>query len=131
MINAVTYILENNNTVKNLVGTRSRGTDYKVFPVVVPSSEEAPYIVARQTGKVSAGKSCGYVYTIDVISYATSYDEVNALNAAVISALEGQAVATVNGVTFGYLNQVNESDDFVKGDHDLYAKISTFEGQAG
>jgi hypothetical protein len=129
MINAITYILENNATIQGLVGTRSRGTDYKVFPVVVPSSEEAPYIAVRQTGKLSAGKNCGHIYTVDVISYATSYDSVNALNAAVISALEGQASATINGYTFGYLNQTNESDDFVKGDHDLYAKISTFEGQ--
>lgn len=130
MVNAVTYILENNVTVASLCGTNAAGDKTKVYPVVVPSSEKAPYIAVRQSGRVSAGKNCGDVFTIEVISYETSYDRVTALNAAVISALEAQASATVNGVTFGYLNQVNEVDDFVKGDHDLFAKISTFEGHS-
>ena len=131
MVNAVTYILENNATVASLCGTNLAGSKTKVYPVVVPSTEKAPYIAVRQSGKSSSGKNCGDIFTIEVISYETSYDRVAALNAAIITALEAQASGTVNGVTFAYLNQINEVDDFVKGDHDLYAKISTFEGQAG
>jgi len=129
MIKAVTYILENNSTVQGIVGLRSAGTDYKVFPVVVPQSEKAPYIAVRLSGKTSLGKDCGYTYTVEVVSYHTSYDDVTTLNAAVISALTGQAGATVNGVAFGALNFSNESDDFVK-DHGLYAKVTSFEGWA-
>ena len=129
MVNAVTYILDNNSTVKNLVGLRAGATtDYKVFPVVVFESEKAPYIVVRQSGKVRLGKACGYNYTIDVICYAGSYDEVNALNDACVSALEGQAGATVNGYAFSYLNVVNEVDgEFIR-EHNLYSKVATFEG---
>lgn len=128
MVNAVTYILENNATVASLCGTNLAGAKTKVYPVVVPSSEKSPYIAVRQSGKTTLGKNCGDVYTIEVISYETSYDRVKALNDAVVSALEAQAAGTVNGYAFSYLNQINEVDDFVKGDHDLYAKISTFEG---
>jgi len=130
MIKAVTYILENNATVQGLVGLRaSSASDYKVFPVVVPQSEKAPYIAVRLSGKSSLGKGCGYNYTVEVASYHTSYDDVTTLNAAVITALTGQARGTVNGVAFGALNFSNESDDFAK-DHGLYAKVTTFEGWA-
>ena len=130
MVNAVTYILENNSTVVTLCGTNLAATKTKVYPVVVPSSEKPPYIAVRQSGKTSAGRGCGYIFTIEVMCYETSYDRVAALSAAIKTALEGQASATVNGVSFAYLTQINESDDFVKGDHDLFAKISTYEGPA-
>lgn len=132
MVNAVTYILDNSSAVQALVGLRSGSvTDYKVFPVVVFETEKAPYIVVRQSGRVSAGKNCGSTYTVDVISYAGSYDAVNALSAAVKTAIEAQTSTTVNGVTFGYMNMINEVDgDFVR-DHLLYSKIQTFEGYAG
>lgn len=130
MVNAVTYILENNETIQGLVGVRSTGSDYKVFPGVVFESEKGPYIVVRQSGQVPAGKNCGHVYTIDVISYAKSYDAVQTLTAAVRSALEAQGSATVNSVGFGFLNFVNEVDgEFLK-DHLLYTRITTFEGNA-
>jgi hypothetical protein len=129
MVNAVTYILDNNATVQSLVGLRDGATtDYKVFPVVVFESEKAPYIVVKQSGKVRTAKSCPPNYTIDVISYAGSYDAVNALNDACVSALEAQTAATVNGFTFSYLNVVNEVDGEYIREHNLYSKIATFEG---
>lgn len=131
MVDAATYILDNNATIQGLVGLRSSGgSDYKVFPVVVFESETAPYIVVRQSGQTPVAKGCSDNFTIDVIYYATSYDAVKALSAAGRSALEGQATGTVNGVTFGYLNFTNEVDgDFVK-EHMLYTRIQTFEGSA-
>ena len=129
MVNAVTYILDNNATVQGLVGLRSTGgSDYKVFPVVVFESEKAPYIVVRQSGKVSLGKSCGHTYTIDVICYAGSYDAVKALSAACITALEAQTSGTINGYAFGYLNATNEIDGEYVRDFNLYTRVSTFEG---
>lgn len=129
MIKAVTYILDNDTTVKSLVGPRSGATtDYKVFPVVVPATEKPPYIAVRLTGKTSAGPGCGYIYTVQVVCYETSYDRVTALNDAIVSALTAQASGTVNGVTYSYINFINESDDFVKDGHELYVKVSTFEG---
>lgn len=129
MVNAVTYILENDATVASLCGTNAEGDKTKVYPVVVPSSEKAPYIAVRQAGKEMEAKNCGHKYTIEVMCYETSYDRCATLSAAIKTALETQSAATVNGVAFSYLFQVNETDDFVKGDHDLYVKVSTFEGQ--
>lgn len=132
MVDAVTYILDNDTTVKGLVGLRSSGgSDYKVFPVVVPESETAPYIVVRQSGQVSKGKGCGFDYTIDVICYADSYDAVKALAVACRTAVTGTATGSVNGFAYGFMNFTNESDgDFIKG-HDLYTRILTFDGYGG
>ena len=129
MIYAVNYILENSATIQAMVRFRSNDTDYKVYPVVVPQSESDPYIVTRIAGKSRPAKNCDFNYTIEVLSYATSYDGVTDLNDAVISVLEAQAAGTINGVTYGYLVFTNELDGFDDG-RDLYFKISTFEGSA-
>lgn len=132
MVKVVTYILDNNVTVQGLVGTKTNPTtdsNYKVFPVVAPSNETAPYIAVRLAGRVPLGKDCDYQYGVQVVSYANSYDDVTALNEAVIDAIKGQASATVNGQSFGYLNVTNEQDDYVK-EHNLFAKILTLEGAA-
>lgn len=129
MVKAVTYILENNSTVQGLVGLRSNGTDYKVYPVMVPQSEKEPYIVVRQGGKVPKCKGGdSFDYTVEVLSYAISYDAVTTLAAAVKSALEGQATATVNGVAWGYVNFTNELDSFSADHGNLFVKIQTYEG---
>lgn len=130
MVKVVTYILGNNVTVQGLLGnkTQSQTEDYyKVYPVVAPSTEDAPYIAVRMTGKLLIAKGCGYTYTVNVVSYHRSYDEVTALNEAVITAITETAPATINGQSFGFLNVTNEADDFVL-ESRLYAKITTFEG---
>lgn len=132
MVKVVTYILGNNATIQGLVGTKDEPqTDdyYKIYPVVAPSTETAPYCVVRLASKARMGRDCDFTFGVQVVSYAKSYDEVTTLNDAVISVLEGQAAATINGQAFGYLNMTNEQDDFIK-EHSLYAKITTFEGAA-
>lgn len=132
MLKAVTYILENNSTVQNLVGSKTvSGLEsyHKVYPVVAPSEEKDTYIVCKVSGKSQLAKGCDYNYLIDVASYATSYDGVTALNAAVISALEGQARGTVNSVDYGSLTFNNEVDGFDV-DRRLFYKITTFDGIA-
>lgn len=137
MIKAVTYILENNVTVQGLVGLNIAGDKHKVYPVMVPVSEVEPYIAVRLVGKDLAGRGCGYIYRFQVSSYAESYDNVTTLNDAIVAALTAQASATVNGVTFSYLNFITEHDEFttdrisVTFEHPLYMKVSTFEGHAG
>jgi len=98
--------------------------------VVVFETETAPYIVVRQSGQVPVGKGCSDNFTIDIIYYDKSYDEVKALSAAGRSALESASAGTANSVAFGYLNFMNEVDgDYVK-EHKLYTRIATFEGSA-
>lgn len=126
MLKAVTYILENDATLQSIIGANKAGDKHKVYPVVVPETEKAPYCVCRIVSKERTAKACGYIWTIEVTSYATSYDKVTDVNDAVIAALEGEASGTVNDVDFGWANFSSESDQFDK-DHDLYAKITTFE----
>lgn len=131
MVKAVTYILENNSTVQDLVGQNVAGEKFKVYPVAVPQSETGPYIIVRQSAKVEIGKGCNsFVYGIEVLSYALSYDDVTALNIAVINALQNEASGTVNSVAYGYLNLTNEIDSFSADHGNQYIKISSFEGTA-
>lgn len=125
MINAVIYILENDATLQAQIGQNKAKTKYKVYPVVVFETEAAPYCVCRVASKISSAKNCGYTWSIEVTSYATSYDKLTLINDAVISALENQASGTINGDSFGYAVFDGEYDGFDK-DHDLYSKTTTF-----
>lgn len=133
MVDAATYILRTNATVQGLVGTKTP-TDVssyaKIFPVVAPSEEKAPYIIVRLSGKTPQGKNCDFEYSVDVISCATSYDSVTALNEAAVNALTGQAQGTVNGVSFGYLNIANEVDGAFEREGYVYTKTTTLTGMA-
>jgi hypothetical protein len=134
MIKAVTYILENDTTVQQLVGGNSRADKHKVYPVIVPESERDPYIAVRLLSKETLGRNCGYRYNIGVTCYHSTYDGVTALNQAIIDALETYPSGNVNGVDFSGLNFLNESDEFmvdriaVTHEHPLYAKTSVFLG---
>lgn len=126
MLKAITYILENDVTVQSVVGLNKAGDKHKVYPVVIPETETAPYLVARITGKTLGAKGCGYIFTIEVNAYHYSYDDVSALAAAAEDALLSEGQGTINGVSFGWAQLLNESDEFVK-DHDLYVKTLSFQ----
>jgi len=125
MVKAATYILENDNGIQELIGGKSHGNNHKVYPVVVPESEKAPYIVVRVVGRQHAGKGCDDSFQILVVSYANSYDNVTEINEEVISVLESSR-GNFNGIDIGYFILSNESDDYVK-EHSLYAKMTTFD----
>lgn len=128
MVKAITYILENNATVQGLVGNKTTvdlESYHKIYPVVAPSGETAPYCVVRLSGKSEIAKDCGYDYLIDVMSFAESYDDVTTLNDAVITALTSQARGTVNGVDIGSITFSNEVDGY-DSERRLYAKTTTF-----
>jgi hypothetical protein len=129
MINAVTYILNNNAGVRALLGLNEADTKYKVYPVVVPLSEKFPYIACRILSAPKIGKSCNYGYTVQVNCYDKSYDEVGALATAAITALESQK-GVINGVTVSFINYIDQADDFVDSEPRLYVKSLTFEGVA-
>jgi hypothetical protein len=135
MVNAVTYILENDPTVQSLVGGNSRSSKHKVFPVITPMSEVEPYIVVRLLSKTPLGNGCGFLYNIAVISYHTSYDDVTVLNRAIIDAIVGYPSGIVNGVDYGRLTFASESDEpfsvdriAITHEHPLYIKATTFTG---
>lgn len=130
MLKGPIHILINNATVQSLVEAKEREGatgKYKVYPVVAPMTEQAPYVVVRQTGGAPLGKNCGSTVQFVCASYHTSYDEVVALDNAVIAALSNAASATYNGVSMSSISEINLSVDEFVVEHKLYAKLSTFQ----
>lgn len=125
MMNAVISILENDASVQSVIGQNALGSKYKIYPVVAPETERAPYCVCRIFSKEEGAKDCGYIWTFEVSTYATSYDTVTTINEYVIDALKSESPGVINGDDFGWALFDNEVDDFEK-DHDLYVKRTTF-----
>lgn len=126
MLKAITYILENDPTIQSIVGSNSTASKHKIYPVVVPESEKAPYCVARVSGREMMGKNCSYKWNIEVTSYHTSYDYLDDLNEAVINAILNESAGTINNENFGFAVLISEIDGY-NSDHSLYMKATTFE----
>lgn len=130
MVKGITYILNNDADFQSKVGQNTRGTKYKVYPVVCTSPEEPPYSVVIQTGKTphecKAQVPDEFTYTYDVYSFAKNYDDVGEINNAVIQALSQPEGGEYNGVKFQYIRFMNETEGY-DSEQRLYSKISTFE----
>jgi hypothetical protein len=132
VVKGITYILTNNAGVRAAVGRNNADNKYKAYPVICPQPETWPYSVVRQSGRVpfgecKQGQGTMYEYTYDVFSFHKNYEEAEALDNAVVTALKG-VDGTHNGVEFTeeirHLNTVD--GDFVI-DPGLYVKISSFQ----
>jgi|SRR6478609_7335003 len=125
MVESVIDILKANNDLVQLVGMNEAGGKAKIYPVIAPQKEKAPYITVRQTGKVRQGKSCSYQGSFAVFAYHENYDDCKAIDLAVVAALE--AVKANVGVAF--VNLTGTSDDYVfQGEgNGLYSRISQFD----
>jgi hypothetical protein len=134
MVKGITYILINNAEVQALVGRNKANTKYKAYPVICPHPETWPYSVVRQTGrtKFGDGKCAGstWTYSYDVYSFHKNYEEAEALDIAVVEALDLFSGGTHNGVVFQEIRPTNTGRDidFVV-DHNLYGKVSSFEAE--
>jgi hypothetical protein len=129
MIQGVTYILENDATFGSIVGLNKAGTKYKVYPVVTPQDEEAPYAVVLLTGKSPFGQCKGsndtFEYSFDVYSYHKNFEQVVTLDEAVIDALVGKT-GLYNGVTFQEIRFTNSRDEAYSVDYKLFSRVSSF-----
>lgn len=128
MVKGITYILKNNAGVQALVGQNAAGDKYKVYPVVAPASETHPFITVSQTGRSpieSKEAPNTRIYTYDVVSYSENYDGAEAIDNAVIAALDFTE-GTFNGVEFQEIRHTNTVDGNAAPDG-LYSKISSFE----
>lgn len=130
MIKGVTYILKNDVTFQSLVGQNVALSKYKAYPVICPQPELVPYSVVRMTSKTlqSKGKNSSrneFEVEFTVASYCNSYDDVDALDNAVIQAIVPYR-GTANGITFGYIEFVNSMDEYVETYGGLYARMSSF-----
>lgn len=130
MVKGITHILKNNVTIQGIVGENVAGDRYKVYPSFCPTPEKYPYIVVKQTGKApieSKNAPTTRIYTYDVYSFDNGYDKAEALDAAVLEALDFKE-GTHNGVVFQEIRHQNTVDgDFIPDHSELYSKISSFE----
>jgi hypothetical protein len=129
MIQGVTYILENDATFGSIVGLNKAGTKYKVYPVVTPQDEEAPYAVVLLTGKSPFGQckdaSITYEYSFDVYSYHKNFEQVVTLDEAVMDALDGLS-GTYNSIVFQSIRFNTARDEPFSVDYKLFSRVSSF-----
>ena len=125
MIKGITYILKNDATFQSIVGQNAALSKYKAYPVIAPQTEVIPFSVCRMTSKSLEGKNrTDFECQFTVSSYHKNYDDVEDLDNAVVQALVPRT-GTYNGVTFGYIEFLNTSDDFEL-TAELYGKVSSF-----
>jgi hypothetical protein len=134
MIQGLITILKNNDTIENLIGTNKATSKTKVFPGICPQPEESPYIVVRRTGKPPFAPCKGVVTTVfkplfEVIIYHKSYDKIEAIEAAVVSALDWYT-GTSEGFTYKTIQfQTSFDADYIV-DYSLHARVIEFEAIA-
>lgn len=126
MLKGPISILEQDNTISELVGNNKADTKTKIYPVFCPQPEKHPYCIVRQTGKARAGKgNCAWLCTFDVYSYAENYDDVEAIDLAVVACFEASSPGTYNNVVMGSVTHENTVDQHVDKPA-LYVKVSSF-----
>ena len=130
MVKGITYILTSDTDVQALVGRNELNTKYKAYPNVCPNPEKFPYSVVKLSGKIPEQCkgmvpntfNCSY----SVMSYHINYDDCEALDLAVVTALSKPDGGTFNGVVFQDIRHTDTIDGYVD-DYKLHVKISTFE----
>jgi hypothetical protein len=126
MIHGVTYILNTDATFQSRAGLNAAATKYKAYPVIAPQDEKAPYSICRMTSMQLQYKGRSvFECEFQVTSYHNNYDDVYALDNAVVEALV-PIRGTYNGVNFGYIEHTGTTDDIAETYGILYVKVSTF-----
>jgi hypothetical protein len=131
MIQGIIQILKDSTVVVSAVGQNEDGNKPKVYPVVCPQKEEAPYITVHETSKppirCKGTRPTDYNFTANVICYADSYEKVNRMADAVESSVDSTK-GTFAGVTFKDLRYETRQDAF-DNEAGLYLKIVQLAGQ--
>lgn len=134
MVKALTYILANDATVASLVGDNGAANTAKVYPVIATQAERYPFVVVRQAARLPefcrGQRPTTFNYTYDVAIVAKDYDELDALQEAVIDAIEDASVsATINGVRFtDRIRNTNAFDAEYIEKYECYERVLTFAG---
>jgi hypothetical protein len=134
MIQGAITILKNNDTIESLIGTNKATSKTKVFPGICAQPEESPYLVVRRTGKSPFAPCKGVTTTVfrptfDVIIYHKSYDKIEAIEDAVISALDWYT-GTSEGITYKTIQfQTSYDADYIT-QYNLHARVVEFEAVA-
>jgi hypothetical protein len=133
MIAGIIEILKENTGIQGLVGQKNATPgEYKIYPVVAPQTEKAPYITVNQTSRVPQckGSSSGN-YGFDVWATNINYEDSKTLGDAVITVLDQQSATTSVGYNFSFINLVNQQERFEKVEEGvMHVNIVSFECQA-
>lgn len=134
MIEGIITILKDDVTVQSLIGENAADVKYKVYPGVCPQPEKAPYIVVRRTGKPPVGickgiKSTVFQPTVEVIVYHKSYNKLEAIENAVIDALDWKE-GVYTGINYKTIQYQNSFDAEYIIDWSLHARVIEFEAIA-
>lgn len=135
MTEAIVAILIADTNVQTLVGQNKAEDKYKVYPVIVPEGEEHPYIVVRTTSRppeeCKNQRASAFMPSATVFCYAQNYEDVLAIEAAVVDALDHKTGGTYGGINVNNLRYIDTSDAFVKTNDGigLYVRQPQFDAQ--
>lgn len=129
MIKGITAILNTNATFQGLAGMNKAGVKYKSYPVICTQPEEAPYSVIRITAKRPFGQckdaNSTFEYSFDVDSFHKNFEDVEALDNAVMAALDNVS-GTYGGVTFQVIRFESMNDNPFIQEYSLFSRTSSF-----
>lgn len=121
--------MDNDAGFQAIAGRNNAGTKYKVYPVIAPAREVAPYSAVRQISHVgqlcSIGRATSFDDVYAVASYHKNYEQCIEIDNAVVDALAEKS-GTFNGVVFDQIRHQNSFDTDYEEERELYVRISTF-----
>lgn len=130
MIQGPIHILKNDSVVQTLVGENKAEDKCKVYPMICPQPEKAPYLVLEETAYApeacKEGRATTYNGSFNVLVYAESYDDLIPIVNAVIDALDKKSDVTANGVTFSEILYVTRVDKYAD-DRKMFVKVVSFD----
>ena len=136
MTKALIDILIDDSNIQALIGqkTQANTSEYKVYPLVVTQGEKPPYLVVKTTSRppveCKSQRPSAFTPTAQVICYDPVYEDVLAIEAAVIDALSGKS-GSFNGINVTYIRYVDSTEEWIQNTdgQGLYVRIPTFEAQ--
>jgi hypothetical protein len=134
MIQGIIEILLDDVTTRTLVGQDKTLTTYKFYPVISPQSERPPYVVGALTGTSPAQtKDC--VSTLDnenfdLLIYGNNYEEVDNIDRAIRTALDGKNSNTDNGIHFNKIYFQSRRDAAVEGKEGMiFCRVASYSAE--
>lgn len=133
MTEAIIYILINDSSVQALIGQNAAEDKYKVYPVMIPQKEVAPFtavrLITRPPIPCKGQRPSSFTPVCVVGCYTVNYADCLALEQVVIDALDGKE-GTFNGKNLAYLRYIDTSEDWIDRDGvGLYVRMPQFEAQ--
>lgn len=134
MTEAIIDILVNDSNVQTLVGRNEEDDKYKIYPLMIPQKESAPFIAVRLISRppipCKGQRPSAFTPVCMTGCYAVNYVDALALETAVIDALDGKPAGTYNGKHLTYLRYIDTSEDWINNDGaGLYVRMPQFEAQ--